>query len=204
MAKQHHVIYVPGLRDTWIINKAIIKVLPFFWEPQGIHIHVFSPHWEQGTRFAPKLKQLTDKIDSLVKQGHKVSLVGQSAGGSATLNAFCIRKSVVHRIINSTGRLRAGNNVWPSLKQAAKISPAFKESVLLFEKKNEPTLTKVDRKRILTIRPLWDETVPASTVPLDGATNLIAPIIEHSLGGIFIVSFYSKVMLDFLKEDVKS
>lgn len=199
MSKEHHVIYVPGLHDQWILNRTLTNLLPIFWKPQGFYPHVIQPHWEEGTVFAPKLKLVINKIDELVDNGRIVSIIGQSAGGSAALNAFCERKGVLKRAVNVTGRLRAGEKVRPTLDHAAIKSPAFKESVLLFEEQNEHLLTKEDRKRMMTIRPIWDEVVPSSTVFVEGATNLVAPMIEHSLSGALLVSVWSKTILDFLR-----
>lgn len=198
MSKEHHVVYIPGLRDQWFLNRNLARLLPLFWDRRGFPIHVVAPHWEQGESFEPKLKAITDEIDRLIEMGHRVSIIGQSAGGSAGLNAFAQRKDVLSKAINVTGRLRAGVNVKPTLEKAAYYSPAFRESVLLFENELGLTLTAEDRKRIMTLRPWWDEIVPASTVPLEGATNLVAPIPEHTLGGAYIMSLYSKVLQSFL------
>lgn len=200
MSKQHHIIYVPGLRDKMWLNTNLVHVLTPFWKIQGFHSHILAPHWEEGTKFAPKQKLITDKIDELIKKGHTVSLIGQSAGGSAVMNAFCERRKVVNGVINCTGRLRAGVNVKPTLEVSAKISPAFKDACLLFEHKNEPTLTKSDRKKIMTIRPVWDEAVPASTVPLDGATNITLPFVEHIISGVVALTILSKIPLNFLRK----
>lgn len=198
MNKEHHIVYIPGLRDQ-SVGKHLVKLLPHFWDNRGFPIHVVFPHWEEGNFFAPKLNKITEQVDQLISEGHRVSIIGQSAGGSAGLNAFCLRKEVLAAAINVTGRLKAGINVRPTLEKAASKSPAFKESVLLFERGNEPDLAEKDRKRVLTIRPWWDEVVPASTVSLQGAINLVAPMVEHSLGGIYIMSIYSRVLQDFLR-----
>ena len=195
--KELHVIYVPGLRDQRFINKLLIKIISLFWKAQGFKFHIISPRWEEGKSFLPKLKLITDKIDEL--SGKTVYLIGQSAGGSAVLNAYSQRKSEIAGVVNSTGRLRKGENVRPSLDHAARFSPAFKESVLLFENTNESTLTSKDRKKIVTIKPLWDETVPSSTVALKGATNITVPVVEHGFGGFFIVTLYSPVLAKLLK-----
>ncbi len=196
--KEHHIIYVPGLKDHTFIKKALLRLLPLFFRPQDFTIHIIAPNWENGEKFAPKLKLITDEIDQLVKQGHMVSLIGQSAGGSAVLNAFCLRRKVITGVINNTGRLKTGVKVKPSLKWAARNSVAFKESVLLFEK-NESSLTKLDRKKILTLKPIWDEIVPKPTVSLIGATNLTLPVFEHGLGGVLIETLFSPLIVKFLR-----
>jgi hypothetical protein len=194
---QHHLIYIPGLNDQY--QKQIIKIPQFFWKTQGFYSHVIFPEWEKGYKFAPKLKLITDKIDELINLRHTVSLVGQSAGGSAALIAFCERRDVLNGVVNATGRMRAGEKVSPTLEYASRYSPAFKEAVLLFEHEHEPSLTSHDRAKIMTIRPRLDRTVPPSTVPISGAINLTAPMINHSVGGFIIISSQSSVWLNFLR-----
>lgn len=198
MPKTHHIIYVPGLNDQNPFSKLITNTLPLFWKQHGFTGHIITPHWSQGKSFEPKLKRIIKKIDELAETEDPISLIGQSAGGSAVLNAFCARKSVLTGVVNVVGRLRAGENVRPSLEWATRKSPAFKESVTLFEKENEPKLTREDRKRILTARPWWDEIVPAGTVPVHGATNLVSAVPEHCVGGTAICSLYAKAILQFL------
>lgn len=198
--KEHHIVYAPGLNDQNPLNKRLTAVIPKFWKPYGFHGHSVSPHWEEGKSFGPKLETIVNKVDMLLDQGHKVSLIGFSAGGSAVLNAFAERRKEIHGVVNVAGRVREGIQVFPSLDDAAKYSPAFKESVLLFERKNEPTFSASDRKKIMTIRPWWDEAVPASTVDIHDAFNTTAPIIEHVLGGNFILTVYAKKLLYFLKD----
>ena len=193
------IIYVPGLKDRNFFNRNIIKLLALFWTAQEFELFLIQINWRKGNKFAPKLKLIKDKIDELSTSGYSVHLFGQSAGASAALNASVERKNIVRRVINICGRLRKGENVFPSLKLAAKGNPAFEESVLLFENQNEKRLTHDDRKKILTVRPIWDEIVPASTVTLNGATNIQLPLLEHSLGGIFALTLFSSKLKTFLK-----
>jgi hypothetical protein len=194
-----HVIYIPGLHDQAPMNRGLAKIFPPFWRSRGFNFHIVRLNWEKGKRFAPKMKLILDKIDELSKDGDKVFLIGQSAGGSAALNAFIQRRGVVKGVINSTGRLRKGEGFKPDLDLASITSPAFKESVILFERK-EPSLTASDRKKIMTVRTMWDQLVPASTVSIKGAKNLTAPIAEHMTGGTFIMSVYSRVLQNFFRD----
>lgn len=199
MSKEHHIIYVPGLHDQLFINKGLTKMLPPIWRLHGFTTHIVYPHWEEGNSFQPKLRKILQEIDELHNLGYKVSLVGQIAGGNAVLNAFTERRNIVSGVVNICGRIRAGENVRPTLEHAGRHSQAFIESVSMFEKDNEPTLTDQDRKKIMTIRPLWDETVPSSTVSIRGAKNIVIPSVEHSLSGILACTVYSGITLGFLR-----
>ena len=196
MSLIHHVIYVPGLND----GRKGYEILTKFWSIYGVIPHVHRVGWHDGEDvFEPKLKRLITEVNKYLLSGDKVSLIGGSAGGSAVLNTL-IEQPKIHTVVNLCGRLRAGNNVFPSLEQAAKKSPAFKDSVILFEKR-EPQMTMEQRRKVLTLSPIWDEVVPKSTVYLDGATNRTLPAVEHVLSGILGATVLSPMMMRFLKQD---
>lgn len=191
----HHLVVVPGLggENRWF------GIIVDSWEKYGFTTHICDIGWRDGERFQPKLQRLIKIIDDLRSDGNIVSLVGTSAGGSAVLNAFCDRRDKVYRVVNICGRLRAGKKVFPSLEIASRTSTSFKESVLLFEKR-ESCLTKKDKSKILTMRALFDEIVPASTTILPGATNIQILSIEHILSIIMAMTIYIRPMIKFLKE----
>lgn len=194
----NHILYVPGLNDDAAINSFVAQLLPIIWKPLGVNIHILKPHWKEGKYFEPKLQMIIQKIDELSRDNNKILLVGGSAGGSAVFNAFAKRKKKVCGAVNICGRLRTGTNVFPSLDLAAKNNPAFKESVLLFEKENEETLTADDRKRMLILRPLIDEIVPYPTVSLNDVKEITMPVIGHVVGGIVACVFYGRELMKFL------
>jgi len=156
-----------------------------------------APGWETGDLDA-MLQAVLDKVDALTKQGYTVSLVGQSAGSSLALNAFVARRVFVAGLVILTGRLRVAGQ--PSLEIAAKHSPAFADSVRRSEAALE-RLPSIDRLRILTIRPMADKVVPASSVPIKGAVNLESRLRGHSFGGAMLSSFASRQWLSFLSNN---
>src|SRR5689334_11535402 len=196
-----HVIYIPGLNDQLLQNKLLVKFIPMMWNKYGVVTHIFEPHWSEDKTFQPKLEKIVSQINSLAEGSNRIYLIGQSAGGAAALNAFALCKNRVKAAISINGRLRRGNNAFPSLDLAAKGNRAFKDSVLLFEKVIEKKLTKDDRKRIMIIHPLWDDIVPIFTAKLERTTDVTMPIITHALGGIFACTVYAKKMMSFLKQN---
>lgn len=148
--------------------------------------------------FELKLERVVALIDTYCADGYTVSLLGTSAGGSAVVNAFTMRKDKIHRVINVCGRLRKGENVFPTLEKAARKSKSFYDSVIRCET-NLKNLTKEDCKRILTFRPLFDEQVPSGSVSVPGATNIILPTIEHVLSISFALTLYSSRICHFLR-----
>ena len=134
------IIYIPGLNDQSFLNKTFNNLFKILWKRFGYEIYIIQPHWQEESVFSSKLKLITDKIDELSNNDYEVYLIGQSAGGSAALNAFTERKSKVKKVINVCGRIKKGDNISPTLEQASRNSPAFKESVLLFENQNQQKL----------------------------------------------------------------
>lgn len=198
MSKKHHVIYVPGLDD----NRKGYDFLINNWSVYGIIPHVHRVGWhDKEKNFKPKLNRLLAEINKLLNKGNIVSLVGGSAGGSAVLNTL-LEQPKINAVVNLCGRLRAGKNVFPSLGFAARRSPSFKDSVLLFEKR-EPKMLPSQRSKVLNLIPIWDEVVPRSTVPLRGATNRTLPSIEHMISGFLGMTLFSPILMKFIKEKEK-
>ncbi|MDO8429191.1 MAG: hypothetical protein Q7S88_01045 [Candidatus Daviesbacteria bacterium] len=174
MAREHSVIIIPGLGDRYLST----KLSTVDWKNRlDLNPYIHLAPWKDDEEFHFKLKRLTDLIDYLVSQG-SVSLVGISAGWSLVVNAYSQRREDITRLVNVCGRGSAGKNVRPNLTYSAKKSPAFKQSVLAAEKVL-PTLSDSDLRKIMTIRGLYDEAVPLSTIPILGAKNIQIPSLGH-------------------------
>lgn len=198
MVKEHHVIYVPGLNDQRKGYELFINR----WHVYGVIPHVHRIGWnDEEKSFKPKLTRLVKVVDELLKQGNTVSLVGGSAGGSAVLNAL-LDQPKINAVVNICGRLRAGDHVFPSLEFAARKSPSFKDSVMTFEKK-ETQMTLKARKKVLNLIPIWDEVVPKSTVPLQGAYNQTLPSVEHMMSGFLGMTIFAPLIIKFIKEQAE-
>lgn len=197
MTQEHKVIIGPGLGGDVKQIHWLTKNWP---EKYGLQSLMVPLVWKDGEQFAPKLKQITALIDQFAKKGDRISLIGCSASGSAMMNAFVERKEKIFRVVNNGGFLRPGSRQgFRSFEQRTAASPAFRESILRFVKL-EPTLTMLDRTKILTVRPLWDELVPPETVVINGAINKTVPMVEHVLGlGLALVKY--DPVIKFLREN---
>jgi hypothetical protein len=192
------VILVPGLGDSGIKTKLYSYAVRDWPKRFGIIPYVYPVHWYDNlVSYESKLAGLVAMIDALYTEDSELSLIGFSAGASLCFNAYFTRKNKIHRIINVCGRARKGKNVHPSLEDAAKHCPAFYTSVIRCEN-GLKSLTCVDREKILTIRPIWDEIVPPNTVFIEGAKNKKIFSVEHLLSGIMSITFYRRIMTDFL------
>src|SRR3989344_2322048 len=119
--KLHKVIIIPGLGDDLTKLKWVTK----HWPKYGLEPVLHNIQWRSGDKhFRPKLEKLLNTIDDLAIDGNKISLLGTSAGGSAVVNAFCLRKNKIHKVVNVCGRLRKGSGVYPTLDFASRSSLA--------------------------------------------------------------------------------
>lgn len=195
MKPKHKIIIVPGLGD----ETSKIKWATNFYRKYGLEPVVHNMWWRKGEKhFGPKLQKLIKLIDKLSKNGDKVSLIGTSAGSSAVMNAFVARNKKIYKVISVCGRLRQGEEKgFRSFETRSASSLAFKESLLMFEK-SEPKLINKDRKKIMTIRALFDELVPDNTSYIKGATNKRIKSIEHIFSIWMALSFYRPLM-DFIR-----
>lgn len=189
MSQTHSVIIIPGLGD----NSKVIKLLEKAWKKWNLDIIPYPIGWrDSDISFKPKLERLLKLIDKLYKAGEKISLVGTSAGGSATLNAFVERKDSIHKVVNVCGRLRTGpESGFRSFILRTKSSPSFADSIKMFERK-EKLLNTADKNKIMTIGPLFgDQLVPYSTVPINGAVHKKIFMGEHVLSIATAMTVYS-------------
>ena len=194
MPSDNHVIIIPGLGN----NVDLHILASNRWIRFGIIPHVFDAKWKTEEKgFSEKFERALRLVDSLANKNSKISIVGNSAGSSFALNLFGKRRRQISRVIINCGRVRDGDWPWFTFDQATASSPSFKESVLMSQKL-EKTLTISDRKKILTLRPLFDQVVPPSTVPIKGAVNKITYSLEHSLSIALNMTLFKKQIIDFI------
>lgn len=197
MPVNNHVIIIPGLGNNVDLHIFALKS----WKKFGIIPHVFDVKWKtEENGFSKKFERALDLIDSLLDKNSKISIIGNSAGSSFALNLFGKRRKQISRVVINCGRVRDGDWPWFTFDQATGSSPSFKESVLMSQE-IERTLTVNDRKKILTLRPLFDEVVPPSTVPIKGAQNKIFFSLEHSLSIALNMTLFKRQILDFILLD---
>lgn len=147
--------------------------------------------WKDDEKFGTRLANLLKNIDKEIQVGRKVNLIGISAGGSMALNVFAERQNTVNKVINVCGRLRSGIQVRPSLERASREIISFRDSVLKFEQ-SKLRIDKNKRVKIITIKGLYDEIVPVSTVILESTSNRRLICIGHSLTIFIALTFYLK------------
>lgn len=191
--KKYNVILVPGLNDGRLL-------IPFFWTTkfwgkQNVYVTKHIVPWAKKESFDDKLQRLLDVIDLFTLDGSTVSLMGFSAGGSLVVSAYAKRKGKIDKVINVCGRVQSTK----AFTRGGRYLHAYKESVHAAMDALE-TLSLEEKKRILTIRPLYDAVVPVKTVSIAGANNIAIPSIFHvpSMAGMLL--FGRKKMISFIQK----
>lgn len=187
----HHTIYIPGLGDKRSYGQPTLLKL---WRLFGVKIHYFPLGWLNDEGFDKKLGRLLSKIDELQKVGHRVSLVGVSAGASAVLNAYAQRPSVAN-VVCVCGKI---NNPQTVGERVYKENPDFRESVFALQK-NLKKISKPERQRIMSIHPLEDKTVPPADTLIKDSLEKVVPAKGHIPGIYFSLVFASRSICQFIK-----
>lgn len=190
---KHAVIYVPGLGDHR--SRSQQRVLRA-WQAYGIKTAVVCMQWRTDEPFAAKLKRLLTAIDDFRARGYRVSLIGVSAGASAVINAYAARPSEVQRVVCICGKLRNPETIHPV---TFRRNPAFLESLERLPKSIE-VLTAAQRERILSIRPLADESVPPQDTFVPGAKVKTIPTVGHVVSIATAITAYSFSIVRFVRK----
>jgi hypothetical protein len=196
MTEKHIALIYPGLSDH-------VKFVSFFtkpWRNYDLDVRVHAVPWlDTEESFEAKMERGLALIDEYAKEAEFLSLIGISGGGSFAYNLFCERVNTIHRMVNICGRLREGEDVFPTLEIAAEGKTAFAQSVKHAEQ-NALQKTQNFHRNILTIRPKFgDETVPVSTMTLEGAENQQIPTNGH----IFSIGYallFPQMIVHFLQQ----
>lgn len=171
--KTHDVVYIPGIGDTkTTIQELAVKT----WRLYGIVPHIFPMHWADKQPFQPKYKRLLAYIDTLLAQGHKVSLVGASAGASVVLNVYAARPAI-HGVILVAGKVNHPKTIGAWYRCNA---PAFVESAQLAQQ-SLGRLTPEQRIRINSRYGVIDTVVRRKDSVIPGARNTTVVCFGHAL-----------------------
>ena len=194
VVSKNHIIYLPGIGDHKPYYQPQIINL---WKNFGVIAHYHPVIWRGNEVFAPKLDRIVALVDQLYAEGHRVSLVGVSAGATAAFNAYMKRSEKIARVVYVCGKLRRPESVG---EQYYRINPAFKQSLEMVQGQIDK-LTLLDTKKMLSLKPLFDETVPVADTVLPGVRNWRMLSLWH-IPSIFLgITAYSPIICDFIKKE---
>ena len=190
---QHHIIYVPGIGDNiFRLQSTIIK----FWRLFGVRGHCHPMPWAGPGDYAAKTAALVTKIDEYTAAGHRVSLVGASAGASAVLNAYSSRAHAIRGLIYICGKIN-----YPETVSAATISknPAFKEALAALQT-NLRGFTKADKARFHSFYSEKDGLIPYDSTQIVGVKETKLPPLRHGMAIVYSLSLGFPKLLRVLNQ----
>lgn len=191
-----HLIYVPGLGDKRVGGQAKVVSTWRFW---GVKSELFQMNWADGEPWDPKFGRLLARIDELQKDGKSVGLVGASAGAGAVINAYAARKDKVAGAVLIAGKVNRPGTIGNGYRHK---NPAFVESANQAPKSLK-ALNASDRKRILSLYAIADETVYKPDSHIRGAHNSIVPTIGHFFTIAILLSLGAPYYISFLKRHAR-
>jgi pimeloyl-ACP methyl ester carboxylesterase len=193
MLRQHHIIYVPGILDN-IYHIQSISVRT--WRPYGVRGHCHVMPWLGKEDYEAKFQRLLDEINKYKEQGHKVSLVGASAGASAVLNAYVAQPDKINGVVLICPKINGPETV---SKKTYRKNPAFKESLELLQT-NLPSLTTHDKAtKILSYYSPADGSIPYPGSVIPGVLERRLPAIRHGYAIVYALTFGAYSFIRFLK-----
>lgn len=193
--ERHQILILPGLSG----NTKMVERATKHWKKDGVDVMVHDVKWkDESTDLETKLGEISQKVEELTKKG-PVSLIGLSAGGSATFNTFLKNADFINKAISICGRLREGKHKYRSLEKKSAKSKAFKESVILFEKQESNIPEELKKRMLTTSARFGDQLVPADTSYIKNVQHIKVPMGEHSATiGITLTVFKDK-LINFIK-----
>ena len=193
---EHHVIYIPGIGDHFSYGQ---NLAVHYWRFFGLKPHYLPLGWRNPEGFDAKLRRLEDKIDDLTEQGHKVSLVGVSAGASAVLAAYVSRPDI-NGVATIAGKIQRPDNL---SKETIEANPDFQEALSRVQDNVQVLDQRSQLGNILCMYATRDKTVPPEDAVIDGSPEYIVPGWDHGSGIFFGVMLGAPAISKFLRTRVR-
>jgi hypothetical protein len=181
---RHAVIYVPGIGDHALNGR---KNLLWAWRYKNIDIEVCRMYWTVDEPWEDKLARLVTLIDQRHAEGKLVTIIGESAGATAVINALFISTDKLHNAILLCGKSQYPERVGASIYRR---NPAFKEA-LTDSHAIVQRLTKKQKAMLINMRPLFDQTVPVGETKIPGVRNIVIPSAFHAVSIVFAMTFWN-------------
>jgi hypothetical protein len=196
MKKKLCVLYIPGLGDNHVKGQRLaVKT----WHIWGVETEFIQMNWANEEKWESKQDRLLDSIDRLTANNKIVGLVGASAGASAVINAYLLRKPKLVGCVLIAGKVNNADSIGENYRR---INPAFIESAQDCVKALDH-ISKLDRKHILSRYAIIDLVVRRQDSYIDGANNQMVPTFGHAFTIVAQLIFGAPSFLRFLKNQAK-
>ena len=185
---QTHIIYIPGLGDGY---DGLRRFFLLFWRVYGVNVEFIASRWSDGGMFELKMQRIVDAAMRAHDAGHRVVLIGESAGGSMVLNVYAEIPGYIDRVVTLCGKNTRPDNVSPALYRR---NESFRTSMQQVGDAVQQ-LTKAQRQQMTSIYPFYDPTVSIDEtfipdcrrVRLWSVGHLISILVGLSIGSFVVV-----------------
>ena len=190
---QHTVIYVPGLGDTNISNR---KKLLGTWHYKNIELIAHTVNWQIDEPWTAKLNKLLDSIDQQLALGKSVSLIGESAGASAVVQALQHRTDSLTAVILLCGKSQYPDRIGHHLRRR---NPRLYEAVSGSHTYIQ-TMSDTAKSKLLNFHPIADPVVPVQETKIPGVQDTRIPSFGHAVSIVFGMTIWSFKIVQFIRE----
>lgn len=196
MKTRLNVLYIPGLGDAKVTSQRLAIIT---WRLWGVDAEVIQMRWaDQSEDWETKFSRLLNRIDELAAADVPIGLVGSSAGATAVLNAYAIRKTQIAACVLIAGKVNYPDTIGERLRRE---NPAFYRSAQDCENAIK-SLSPADRQRILSRYAIFDGRVRLRDSLITGANNHTVPTFGHSITIATQLIFGAPGFLRFIKRIV--
>lgn len=187
-----HVLYIPGLGDETVAGQ---RLAVRTWRLWGVESELFQMHWADNEDWDTKLKRLLARLDKLAAENKPVAIVAASAGASAAINVFALRKMQIAGCVLVAGKVNHAETIGEDYRRQ---NPAFVQSAQMCEKMLA-TLGDADRERIMSRYAAFDALIPRADSHIPGVRNCVLWCVGHAFTIATQILFGAPFFLRFLK-----
>jgi hypothetical protein len=191
LKKSIKVIYVPGLGDKNLKGR---RMLLNMWHFRNVSIEICSMRWSIDEPWDTKLERLLKRIEECKQQGDSVTLVGESAGASAVINALS-KTDAVNGVVLLCGKSQYPDRV---AQYRYNQNPTLR-SALIHSNQAVGNLTGPQKQKVLNLYPIFDPVVPVQETKISGVRNAVMPIIGHATSIVFANTLWSWRIVRFAR-----
>ncbi|HEV2402591.1 MAG TPA: hypothetical protein VGS08_00120 [Candidatus Saccharimonadales bacterium] len=191
--QQNHIIYVPGIHDDiYHAQGLLVKA----WRLFGVRGHCQVMPWFGEQSYETKIQHLQGKIDYYKAQGHKVFLIGASAGASAVLNLYADNSGSIEGVALICPKINRPETV---RRATYKANPAFRTSLSILQP-NLAKLTSRDKAHIIIYYSPKDGVIPHRDSRIPGVKEYKLPAVGHGYAILYAITLGSPKLCDRLKK----
>lgn len=190
--KKHVLLYIPGLGERYDTYR---KRALGLWRLFGVEARLLPMNWYDGEPYDDKYSDVSAVIGSLLDAGTKVSLVGESAGGSMAINLFA-RHPQVMNLITIAG---VNASTTPVAAKTLRRGPAFTVSRQHVGESLD-MLSAERRRNIYTVSGLRDDVVRRQYSRITGAHNHYIWAVGHIVTITACLTVFSGYIISLAKK----